>query len=80
MKMSCFGNGFRPGFRNTLKRFSEGLQKPDILSRPKNGSRTMKMTYSGNGFGPEARNALKRPSADSKNQIFGPDRKMAHAQ
>ena len=56
------------------------FQKPDIRSRPKNGSRAMKMTRSGNGFGPGAGNALKRPYGSSKNQIFGPDRKMARAQ
>ena len=46
----------------------EWVHKPDIRSRPKNGSRAMKMNRSGNGFGPGSRNASKRPSGVSKNQ------------
>ena len=49
------------------------LQKSDIRSRPKNGSRAMKITRSGNGFGTRARNASKQLSGGSKNKILGPD-------
>ena len=80
MKIRSSGNSFRPEARNLLKRHAGSFQKPDIRSRPKNGSRAMKMTRSGNGFGPGPTNALKRPSGGSKNQIFGPDRKMVRAQ
>ena len=45
------------------------LQKPDIRSRPKNGSRAMILSHSGNGFGPRHRNASERYSDDSNNQI-----------
>ena len=38
------------------------------------------MFRSGNGFKLGARNALKQLSGGSKNQIFGPDRKIAGAQ
>ena len=58
----------------------EWVQKPDIRSRPKNGSRAMKMSRSGNGFGPGPRNALKQLSAGSKNQTFGLNQKMDRAQ
>ena len=42
--------------------------------------KSMKMSSSGNGFRPGARNVLKQPSGASKNEVFGPDRKIARAQ
>ena len=80
IKITRSGNGFGPGDQKCLKTAFWRLQKRGIRSRSKNGSRAMKMSRSGNGFGPGARNALKQLSGGSKNQIFGPDRKMARAQ
>ena len=56
------------------------LQKPKIRSRSKNGLRAMKISCSGNGFEPRTRNGLKKLSGGSRNQIFGPDRKIVRAQ